>query len=166
MELSDSQVLKIIEKYRLDPQKLISILLDIQEASGRNYVSQRYSQLVSKVLGVHITRIFEVLTFYSMFSTQPRGRHIIEICQSTPCHFQGGDTCVSWFSSILGLEVGETSPDNLFTLQRTNCLGACQGGPSVKIGDDIFGDLTKEKVETLIQSFRDNLPILREALRC
>jgi NADH-quinone oxidoreductase subunit E len=165
-ELTEGQVLKIMENYGNDPQQLIAVLLDIQEASGKNVVEQKWSVLASKVLGVPLSKIYDILTFYAMFSTVARGQHVIEICQSTPCHFTEAEKVVGWFEDALGVNVGATTDDGVFTLFRTSCVGACDVGPVAKIGDDVFGDLTQDKVKTLVQSYRDGQPKLREALIC
>ncbi|MDR1545568.1 MAG: NAD(P)H-dependent oxidoreductase subunit E [Deltaproteobacteria bacterium] len=165
-ELTEGQVLKIMESYGNDPQQLIAVLLDIQAASGKNFVEQKWSILASKVLGVPLSKIYDILTFYAMFSTIPRGEHVIEICQSTPCHFIQAEQVVGWFEEVLGVKVGATTDDGRFTLFRTSCVGACDVGPVAKIGDDVFGELTLDKVKTLVQSYRDGQPNRREALTC
>ncbi len=164
--LTEGQVLKIMEKYNNDPQQLIAVLLDIQEASGQNYVDQEWAALAARVLNVPLSQVYDILTFYAMFSARPRGEYVIEICRSTPCHFTEAEQVVNWFEKTLGVKVGETTPDKKFTLSRTCCVGACNVGPVVKIGDDVYGDLTSEKVGALIKSYRDNKPAEREALAC
>jgi NADH-quinone oxidoreductase subunit E len=165
-ELTEGQVLKIMEGYGNDAQQLIAVLLDIQAASGQNYVEQKWSTLASKVLDVPLSKIYDILTFYAMFSTRPRGENVIEICRSTPCCFTKAEEVVKWFEAAAGVKVGETTADGKITLSRTSCVGACDAGPVVKIGDDVFGDLTEGKVKTLVQSYRDGRPNLREALIC
>jgi NADH-quinone oxidoreductase subunit E len=159
IELTEKQVLSIMEEYDKDPQQLIAVLLDIQDNSGRNYVEKRWAELVSKELKVPLTKIYEIITFYSMFSTSPRGRHIIEVCQSAPCKFTGASNLVSWFQELLGISVGNTTEDGLFTLQRTSCVGACDGSPSVKIGSLVYGNLSFEKVKDILQSYRNDSKI-------
>jgi NADH-quinone oxidoreductase subunit E len=154
-ELTEDHVLKIMERYGNDAQQLIAVLLDIQAASGRNYVDERWSVLTSKTLNVPLSKIYDVLTFYAMFSTEPRGAYVIEICQSTPCHFTGAEEVVGWFEAAAGIKMGETSADGRITLSRTSCVGACDIGPVAKIGDDVFGSLTEEKVRALVKSCRE-----------
>jgi NADH-quinone oxidoreductase subunit E len=149
-KLTKAKVLKIMESYGNDPQQLIAVLLDIQAASGRNYVGQQWVDLASAVLGVPLSKIFDVLTFYAMFSTKKRGEFVVEICQSTPCHFCNAQEVVQWFEKAAGVKVGHTTKDGKITLQRTSCVGACDIGPAVKIGDHVFGNLTEEKVKTLV----------------
>jgi NADH-quinone oxidoreductase subunit E len=150
-ELTEDQVKNITLRYGNDPQQLVAILLDIQEASGRNYVDQKWAELVSKILNVSLSEIHDVLTFYAMFSTKPKGEYIIEICQSTPCHFSKAADLVQWFEQAAGIKTGETSADGKLSLFRTSCVGACEIGPVAKIGDEVFGNLTEQKVKTLVK---------------
>jgi len=154
-KLTEDAVIKIMEGYGNDPQQLIAVLLDIQAASGRNYVDQQWARLVSKVLTVPLSKIFDVLTFYAMFSTAPRGEYLIEICQSAPCHFNKAEQVVSWFENAAGIKMGQTSDDGKITLARTSCVGACEIGPVAKIGDDVFGNLNEEKVKALVNCCRE-----------
>jgi len=154
-ELSENQALKIMESYGNDPQQLIAVLLDIQAASGKNYVDQKWAELTSRVLNVPLSKVYEVLTFYSMFSTKKRGEYVIEICRSTPCHFTKAEEAVKWFEAAAGIKMGETTPDGKLTLSHTSCIGACDIGPAAKIGDDVFGNLTEEKVKSLVNYCRE-----------
>ena len=149
-KLTNEKVLKIMNGYGNNPQQLIAILLDIQAASGRNYVEQRWAELASSVLNVPLSKIFDILTFYAMFSTEIRGEFVIEICQSTPCHFTKAEKVVKWFEKAAGIKIGETTGDGKITLLRTSCVGACDIGPAVKIGDHVFGDLSEEQVKELV----------------
>ena len=154
-ELTENQVLEIMKYYGNDPQQLIAVLLDIQAASGRNYVDQKWAELISNVLNVPLSKIYDVLTFYAMFSTKKRGEFVIEICQSTPCHFSKAEEVVKWFEEAAGIKTGETTKDGKITLSRTSCIGACDMGPAAKIGDDVFGSLSEEKVKSLVNHCRE-----------
>jgi NADH-quinone oxidoreductase subunit E len=154
-KLTKEKVLKIMENYGNAPQQVIAVLLDIQAASGRNCVEQQWAALISEVLGVPLSKVYDLLTFYAMFSTAERGEFVIEICQSTPCHFCNADEVVKWFETETGAKVGETTADGKITLSRTSCVGACDIGPVVKIGDDIFGNLTDEKAKTMVKYCRE-----------
>ena len=153
--LTEDHIRKIISGYGNDPQQLIAVLLDIQNASGINCVERKWAELVSQVLDVPLSKIYDVLTFYAMFSVEPQGRFVIEICRSTPCHYSGGAELVGLFEKAAGLKMGETSADGKITLQYTSCIGACDTGPAVKIGDDVFGSLTEEKINSLVKICRE-----------
>ena len=152
--LTKDQVLKIMESYGNDPQQLIAVLLDIQAASGKNFVEKQWAELASAVLDVPLSKVYDVLTFYAMFSTTPRGEYIIEVCQSTPCHFCNADEVLGWFEAAAGIKAGQTSADGKITLVRSSCFGACEIGPAVKIGSDVFGNLNEEKVKMLVNCCR------------
>lgn len=154
-DITKDTVLKIIDKYKKDSQQIIAVLLDIQEASEKNYVDQKWAQLVSEVLNVPLSKIFDILTFYAMFSTEPRGEYLIEICQSTPCSFCNAKQIITWVESAAGIKMGETSSDGKITLTGTSCVGACDTGPVIKIGDEVFGNLNEEKVKTLVKACRE-----------
>jgi len=154
--LTKDRVLAILNNYNNDPQQLIAVLLDIQAASGINCVEKQWADLVSSVLSVPLSKIYDVLTFYAMFSTQPRGEYVIEICGSTPCHFTGAGELAAWFEEAAGIKIGNTTEDGKITLSRTSCIGACDISPAVKIGDDVFGNLTRDKVDRLIKCCREN----------
>ncbi|MDR0443949.1 MAG: NAD(P)H-dependent oxidoreductase subunit E [Treponema sp.] len=153
--LSKDQVLRITERYGNDPQQLIAVLLDIQAASGKNCVEKQWAELTANVLNVPLSKIYDVLTFYAMFSTEPRGEYVIEICKSTPCHFTRAEEVARWFEAAAGIKMGETTADGKLSLFHTSCVGACDIGPAVKIGDDVFGNLTEEKVKALVQCCRE-----------
>jgi NADH-quinone oxidoreductase subunit E len=153
--MNEATIISIMEKYNNDPQQLIAVLLDIQAASGRNYIDRQWAMLASKVLDVPLSKIFDVLTFYAMFSTTPRGEYLIEICQSAPCHFCNAAQLIGWFEDAAGIKMGQTSADGKITLARTSCVGACENGPVAKIGDDVFGNLDEEKVRALVHDCRE-----------
>jgi len=154
-ELTKDRVLEIMNSYGNDPQQLIAILLDIQAASNRNYVEQRWAELASSVLNIPLSKIYDILTFYAMFSTKERGEFVIEICRSTPCHFTKAKEVGRWFEEAAGINIGETTKDGRVSLSRTNCVGACETGPAVKIGEHVFGNLTQEKVKTLVKCCKE-----------
>jgi len=153
-----------MDSYGNDPTQLVAILLDIQNASGRNYVDMQWAKLVSRLMGIPLSKVFDILTFYSMFSITPRGKYLIEICHSTPCQFCGTKDVVGWFEAAAEIKIGQTSTDGKITLVRTNCVGHCEIGPVVKIGDDVFGNLDEEKAKTLVKRCREGK--LNEVFPC
>lgn len=134
---------------------LLEILLEIQEASGQNYVSKEWAYIVAEALRLPVAKVYDVLTFYDMFSTEPRGKYLIEICKSAPCNLDKKKEIIAAFESDLGIKMGETTPDGLFTLKFTSCMGACEIGPVAKIGVEMFGNLTKERIAEVINRYRE-----------
>ncbi|MBP2643280.1 MAG: hndA [Firmicutes bacterium] len=154
-QLTRDKVLKIIQANGCSKERLLSILLEIQQASGHNSVDEEWAQLVAEQVQMPITQLYNVLTFYAMFSTKQRGKFVIEICKSTPCHVTKSDEIVKMFGDELGIGISETTPDNLFTLMHTGCVGACDIGPVAKIGEQVYGNLTRKKVADIVASYRE-----------
>jgi len=153
--LTQEQVLSIINARGRSKEALLAILLDIQSASGENYVAEKWARLVSTELDIPPAQVFDILSYYAMFSTKPRGQYVIEVCNSTPCFVSKSDDIVRIFEEELAIKLGETTPDKLFTLMHTACVGACDIGPVAKIGDMVYGNLTKETISALIKSYRE-----------
>lgn len=148
------QLDSIIEKYKGSQERLIQILLDLQKASGQNYLPEECIIEISKKLDMPLSKVYEVATFYSMFNQEPKGKYIIEICKSAPCHVRGSKDVAKMFQEALGIKIGGTTSDNMFTLQYSNCFGACDISPAIKIGEKVYGNLTIEKIKELINMYQ------------
>ena len=153
-ELNSSQIIRIIEDIGKSQEQLLSILLAIQNASGKNYVEEEWAQIVAMELNLSLSKVYDVLTFYAMFSTKPQGKYVIEICNSTPCYINKSEKIAKIFENQLGIKLGETTKDNQFTLLYTACVGACDIGPVAKIGKDVYGDLTPDKINDIIRKYQ------------
>lgn len=145
---------EICSKYAPTKDNLIYILHDIQDTHPQHYISEEAVQAVSEYLNVPANHIFGVLTFYSMYSTKPRGNNIIRLCESPPCYIKGSEAILRKLKILLGVEVGGTTKDGLFTLELVACLGVCGNAPVMMINNDVYGDLTDEKVEEIITKIR------------
>jgi NADH:ubiquinone oxidoreductase subunit E len=105
-------------------------------------------------MSIPSSHIYSVATFYRMLSTEPRGRHVIQFCESAPCHVAGGRQVWQKLQNELGLEKGETSQDNKWTLLTTSCLGLCGVGPVMVIDNDIYGNVTPDQVPDILNHYR------------
>lgn len=141
---------EIFKKYTPDKDNLISILHDIQDAHPQHYISEEAVDAVAQYLKVPPNHIYGVLTFYTMYSTKPRGKNIIRLCESPPCYIKGSDNILRKLKIMLGVDVGETTKDGLFTLELCACLGVCGNAPVMMVNNDVFGDLTEDKTEEII----------------
>ena len=149
-QLADS----VCAKYDYDAVNLLPILQEIQRHSPRNYISEEMARIIAKKLDITESRGYDVITYFSVLSSEPRGEVIIQICDSTTCTVNINKDLIRWFEEELGIKVGETTPDNKFTLIFTHCFGACDVSPAVRIEDDVYGMLTREKVKDLIAAKR------------
>ncbi|MCB5266001.1 MAG: NADH-quinone oxidoreductase subunit NuoE [Candidatus Cloacimonetes bacterium] len=145
---------EICAKYAPNKDNLIYILHEIQDTHPQHYISTEAVNEISKYLKLPENHIYGVLTFYSMYSTTPRGKHIIRLCESPPCYIKGSINILRKLKTILGVSVGETTKDGKFTLELCACLGVCGNAPVMMINDDVYGDLSEEKVEDIIDKIR------------
>ncbi len=140
----------ILKKYQPDKDNLIYILHDIQNNDPQNYVSEEAVKEVSEYLNISHSHIYGVLTFYSMFSVKPRGKHLIRLCDSPPCFLKGSNKLYKKMSKMLKVKNGQTTKDGKFTLELVACLGVCGNAPVAMIDNDIYADLTEDKIEEII----------------
>lgn len=148
--MSEKLLEKILENRRSQPQQLVEVLQDVQEALG--FIPQDVMTTVSRELGVPLIEVSRVTNFYKAFSLKPRGRHIITVCMGTACHVRGAVRMLDEVKGQLGLEPGETTEDGMFTLERVNCLGACALGPVVVLDGRYHGKMTPNKLRKLVES--------------
>lgn len=141
---------EICSKYAPTKDNLIYILHDIQDTHPQHYISEEAVDAVAKYLNVPPNHIYGVLTFYTMYSTKPRGKNIIRLCESPPCYIKGSENILRKLKILLGVETGETTKDGLFTLELCACLGVCGNAPVMMVNNDVYGDLTEEKVEEIV----------------
>lgn len=130
---------------------LIPLLQKIQDAYG--YLPLPVLQEASRRTGIPTSRMYGVITFYAQFYLTPRGRHTIRVCRGTACHVRGGNGVAESISRGLGIGEGETTPDNLFTLETVACLGTCFLAPAMMVGSDYYGLLTPEKIKSILQQY-------------
>lgn len=146
---------EIFSKYTPTKDNLIYILHDIQDNDPHHYISEEAVQAVSEFLKIPANHIYGVITFYSMYSTTPRGKNIIRLCESPHCYIRGSENMLRKMKNTLNVGIGETTKDGLFTLELCACLGVCGNAPVMMINDDVYGDLTEEKVDEIIARLRE-----------
>lgn len=139
-------------RYDGEPGELIPLLQSAQEHFG--YIPRRAIKYISSVTNVPESNIFGVITFYSQFRLQPMGKYVIRVCKGTACHVSGASMIVDAIQDELGIEVGDTTEDSLFTLNTVACLGCCSLAPAVMIDDDTHGRLTPASVRKLLRGIR------------
>ena len=141
----------LVEEMGHEKAELIPILHEINGALG--YISDEAIEALSEHLKVPTSHIYSVATFYRMLSTEPHGRHVIQFCESAPCHVAGGRLVWQKLQQELGLSKGETSEDNRWTLLTVSCLGVCGVGPVMIIDNDIYGNVTPEQVPDILSHY-------------
>ncbi|HID18740.1 TPA: hypothetical protein EYP27_04290 [Candidatus Bathyarchaeota archaeon] len=142
---------RIVDKYDGKPEALIQILLDIQ--AKYRWISKPSLIWVSERLGIPVSRIYQISTFYKAFSLTPQGRHRVRVCLGTACHVRGGPQIMEAAERLLGVKDGEVTPDGRFTLERVNCLGCCALGPVVVIGNEYYGGVKPADLEKILSKY-------------
>ncbi|WP_265024053.1 NADH-quinone oxidoreductase subunit NuoE [Wolbachia endosymbiont (group A) of Epagoge grotiana] len=141
---------KFIEMYPKgrEGSAVMPLLYLVQEQCG--WVSESAMRYVADMLHIPHIRVYEVANFYTMYNLKPVGKYLIQICRTTPCWLCNSEEVLNTFKKKLGINIGETTKDNLFTLKEVECLGACVNAPVVQINNDFYENLTPEKVENII----------------
>jgi NADH-quinone oxidoreductase E subunit len=133
-------------------------LLDLAQRQNGGWVSQAAMEHIGAVLDMASIRVYEVATFYTMLNLKPVGRYHVQLCRTTPCWLCGGDKIRDACREELGIELGGTTSDGLFTLTEVECLGACVNAPMVQINDHFYEDLTPERMKEILRAFKSGTP--------
>ncbi len=155
IQFSQSAKDKVEELKRAYPTKdacLLPVLHIAQKEFG--YISPEVMEYVAGVVGVSPARVYGVATFYTMYNKKPVGKYHVQVCTNISCHLEGSAKIVDTLRSVLGIEEGQTTKDNMFTLSTVECLGACGFGPVVQINDEYYEQCTEEKVKEIIGDLR------------
>ena len=148
-----TSVTERIEAYAGRPEEMIRALQLVQEAFG--FISPEMEGRVAAALGVRIGQVHGVVTFYHLFRTTPAGLHTIRLCLGTACHVLGADRILVTLEEALGISVGGTTEDGLFSLEVVRCLGTCSLAPVMMVDEDVHGRLTPEKVRNVLQTYAE-----------
>jgi NADH-quinone oxidoreductase E subunit len=133
-------------------------LLWIAQYQNDGWLPRAAMDYVAKILGMAPIRVYEVATFYTMFNLRPVGRYLLQACTTTPCWLRGSDAVVEACERKLGIGIGGTTPDRLFTLVEVECLGACVNAPILQVNDDFYEDLDGPATEALLDALRGGKP--------
>jgi NADH-quinone oxidoreductase subunit E len=149
------EVQRLMGRYPAGKQKsaLLPILHLAQDEFG-GWLDVPVMDYVASLLSIEPIEVYEVATFYSMYNLKPVGRHLFEVCQTGPCMLNGSDQIIDYIKQRLGINVGETTSDGMFTLKTVECLGACGYAPMMQLGKTFREHLTKEKVDSIIEECR------------
>jgi NADH:ubiquinone oxidoreductase subunit E len=145
----------ILEKYPPLLENVLLMLHDLQNRNPRHYLSPKDLTQVAGYLNTTVASIYGIASYYTLFSLEPRGRHIIRICRSPVCHMGAEGDIFRALKRILKIDIGQTTPDALFTLETTACLGQCDRAPAMAVGESIYGHLTPGRIATIIRDYRE-----------
>ncbi|HPC06885.1 MAG TPA: NADH-quinone oxidoreductase subunit NuoE [Anaerolineaceae bacterium] len=142
---------EVVQQYGSSRDELIPILNEINRKVG--FLPNGVLEMVSKQLKLPQSKVLSVATFYQMLSTKPRGRHVIQFCESAPCHVTGGRQVWERLQEELNIKAGETTEDDKWSLITVSCLGVCGVGPVVVIDEDLYGNVTPDQLPEILSHY-------------
>ena len=133
-------------------ENLLALLNDVQRKNG--YLSKEELEAVSQSVGLPLSEVYSVSSFYSFLTKKPMGKHVIRVCQSLPCYMKNSQMIVETISAHLGVSPGQTSADGLFSVELVNCIGACDEAPAMPVDNKLHGHLTPEEIVRVLDSYK------------
>ena len=144
---------EIIEKHKDSRGALIPVLHEAQELYG--YLPLEVQRTISEGLGISLAEVYGVVSFYTQFSINPKGKYQISVCMGTACYVKGANEILNKFRTRLSIDVGECTEDGRYSLEACRCIGACGLAPVVTVNDEVFGKLLPDDVDGIINKFDD-----------
>ena len=155
MILTEESTKQMREKASLYPQRKSAILPALTIAYRQvGHLNNDIYKEISRVIRVPHVEVAEAATFYTLFPKQPVGKYLIQVCHNISCALLGADSLVAYLEQKLGIKKGETTPDKLFTLVAVECLGSCATAPMMQINQDYYENLTREKVDGILEKLK------------
>jgi NADH-quinone oxidoreductase E subunit len=149
----------IIAKYPPGRQaSAVLPLLDLAQRQHDNWLPRAAMDVVAEMLDLARIRVYEIATFYTMFNLKPVGKYLLQICTTTPCWLRGSDEVVKACEKKLGIHVGESTADGMFSTMEVECLGGCVNAPIIQVNDDFYEDLDAASTEALLDALRRGAP--------
>ena len=142
----------VIEQSRSTPGCLMHILQEAQGIYG--FLPIGVQKTIAEGLGISLSEVYGVVTFYSQFSLKPKGKHRISMCLGTACYVKGADKVLEAIEKEIGIKCGECTEDGLFSIDSCRCVGACGLAPVMMVGEEVYGRLTPEKVKTILEEYK------------
>ena len=149
----EAKLMEVIAQHKDEAGATIPVLHKAQEIYG--YLPIEVQQMISDGLGVPLAEIYGIVTFYTQFSLNPKGKYVIGICLGTACYVKGSGDILEKVKEILGIDVGECTPDGKFSIEATRCIGACGLAPVLTVNDEVYGRLTVDDIADIIKKYQD-----------
>jgi NADH:ubiquinone oxidoreductase subunit E len=144
----------IVKKYPQLKENGLLILHELQKNNPQNYLTEEDLIWVADYLNVTYGQIYGLATYYTLLSLKPRGRHIIRVCRSPVCQMIGAGSIFDRIKGILNINIGETTPDGLFTLEPTECIGQCDRAPCLSVDDSTYGGVKPSEIEDIVKIYK------------
>ena len=147
----EEKVKKLIKELKYDKSQLMHILNETQNIYG--YIPMRAQKIISEELNVPMAEIYGVITFYSRFSLEPKGKYNIAVCLGTACYVKGSQAILDKIKEILEIDVGQVTADGKFSLEATRCIGACGLAPVMTINEEVYGKLDPSMIKDILAKY-------------
>ncbi len=148
-----AESIEILKKYPKEKRFTLAILQDVQRTYG--FIPRETMDYIAEYLNLPVSEIYSMATFYKALSLKAKGKYVIKVCNGTACHIRGSNTLIEEVAAELNISPGETTNDGLFSIEIVNCLGACALAPVMVINDKYYGQMTKDKVKSVINQYRE-----------
>ena len=149
----EEELKKVIAEHRDQKGGLMPTLQKAQGIYG--YLPIEVQTMIADGLGISLSEVYGVATFYSQFSLTPKGEHVVSVCLGTACYVKGSDKILEAVENQLGIKSGECTPDGKFSIESCRCVGACGLAPVMLVDEDVYGKLTPDQVEGILKSYAD-----------
>lgn len=151
-----TEIQELMKRYPAEKSKSALIpLLHMAQADFDGWLSPESMDYVAEILQIEPIEVYEVASFYSMFNLKPMGKFVLEVCHTGPCMVVGVEKIISYLESSLQIKKGQTTADGLFSIKTVECLGSCGTAPMMQCGAKYYENLTEEKIDLLLESFRN-----------
>lgn len=147
-----AQAREIAARHRGEVGPLLPTLHEVQRQV--KYLSPAVLAEIAEQLGLPLSKVYATATFYTLFNTRQKGRYIVRVCESAPCHLGGAERLLEELKQLIGIAVGETTADGMFTLETASCLGVCGVAPALMINDEVHGNLRPGDLARLLGDYR------------
>lgn len=148
----EERLMAVIAEHKGQEGAAIPVLHEAQNIYG--YLPIEVQEMIAEGLDVPLAEIYGIVTFYTQFTVNPKGKYKIGICLGTACYVKGSGDILEKVKEVLGIDVGECTPDGLFSIDATRCIGACGLAPVMTVNDDVYGRLVVDDVEDIIKKYR------------
>lgn len=149
-----NKVEEILKSFPRQRSEIIKALHQLQDANAQNYISEEVIEKVAKHFKLKKAEVYGIVTYYSMYSVEPRGKYLVRICKSPICMMKGTQEILDFFEKEYGIKPNRTTADGLITLETAECLGQCDNAPSMMINKEVYTDLTFEKIKNIISKLK------------
>jgi len=146
----------IISKFEPVKDNMLNILHELQNSNPNNYLTTEDLKLVADYLNTSQSSVYGVVKYYSMFSVKPKGKYVIRVCKSPLCSMIDGNNLLDHIKQNIGIGLGETTDDQMFSLEASECLGHCAEAPVMMINDGVYKDLDSDKIKNIFQNIKLN----------